>query len=89
MPCPLSALTGDAVPLKDLVADDARLGEHVCAFVRVRPGRQVPALPDVREHFERVGLARQKWPEEIRAVDDLPRTPSGKILRRELRKTFS
>jgi acyl-CoA synthetase (AMP-forming)/AMP-acid ligase II len=69
-----------------VAAPDPRLGEHVCAFVRVRPGRQVPALPDVREHFERVGLARQKWPEEIRAVDDLPRTPSGKVKKFVLRE---
>jgi acyl-CoA synthetase (AMP-forming)/AMP-acid ligase II len=34
-------------------------------------------------------MARQKWPEEVRMVDDFPRTPSGKIqkfvLRQQLR----
>jgi acyl-CoA synthetase len=68
---------------------DARMGEHVCAFIRTRPGQPAPTLPDVRAHLERAGLARQKWPEELHGVDDLPRTPSGKVkkfvLRQQLR----
>ena len=39
----------------------------------------VPTLDEVRAHFERAGLARQKWPEELHAVDDFPRTASGKV----------
>jgi acyl-CoA synthetase (AMP-forming)/AMP-acid ligase II len=43
----------------------------------------------VRAHLAEAGLARQKWPEELRSVDELPRTPSGKIqkfvLRQQLR----
>jgi acyl-CoA synthetase (AMP-forming)/AMP-acid ligase II len=72
-----------------VAAPDARMGEHVCAFVRVRAGETAPTLPDVREHFEHAGIARQKWPEELHPVDDLPRTPSGKVkkfvLRQQLR----
>ena len=34
-------------------------------------------------------LTPYKQPREIRFVDSLPRTPSGKILRRELRKIFA
>jgi non-ribosomal peptide synthetase component E (peptide arylation enzyme) len=55
----------------------------------MQTGAPVPDLPAVREHLERAGLARQKWPEELRSVDDFPRTPSGKVkkfvLRQELR----
>ena len=72
-----------------VAAPDARLGEHACACVRMQPGHAVPDLDAVRAHFAAAGLARQKWPEEIVAVDDFPRTPSGKIkkfvLRAELR----
>ena len=32
------------------------------------------------------GLARQKWPEELRVVDELPRTPSGKVQKFALRQ---
>ncbi|MBV8951436.1 MAG: AMP-binding protein, partial [Actinobacteria bacterium] len=73
-----------------VAAPDERLGEHVAAFVRTRPGARVPTLAELREHFDRAGLARQKWPEELHAVDDLPRTPSGKVkkfvLRQQLRE---
>jgi acyl-CoA synthetase (AMP-forming)/AMP-acid ligase II len=36
--------------------------------------------------MERAGLARQKWPEEVRDIDELPRTPSGKVKKFELRQ---
>lgn len=69
-----------------VAAPDARLGEHACAFVRVAPGCEgPPELDEMRRHLEASGLARQKWPEEIRAIDDFPRTASGKIMKVELR----
>jgi acyl-coenzyme A synthetase/AMP-(fatty) acid ligase len=34
-------------------------------------------------------LAHHKQPREVHFVEAVPRTPSGKILRRELRKTFA
>jgi acyl-CoA synthetase len=68
-----------------VAAPDARLGEHGCAFVRVDTlGREL-ALPALRSHLESSGLGRQKWPEELRVVDDLPRTPSGKVRKADLR----
>ena len=39
--------------------------------------------------LERAGLARQKWPEEIHAVDDFPRTASGKVRKYILRKDIA
>jgi non-ribosomal peptide synthetase component E (peptide arylation enzyme) len=66
-----------------------RLGEHGCAFIRPAPGRSAPSLDEIRAHLEGAGLARPKWPEEVREVQDFPRTPSGKVkkfaLRAELR----
>jgi acyl-CoA synthetase (AMP-forming)/AMP-acid ligase II len=64
-------------------APDERLGEHACAFVRSAGG--APDLDVVRRHLDKAGLARQKWPEELRVVDDFPRTASGKIRKTELR----
>lgn len=69
-----------------VAAPDARLGEHACAFVRPLEGATAPDLAAVRAHLERVGLARQKWPEEIHAVAELPRTPSGKVKKFVLRE---
>ena len=69
-----------------VAAPDLRLGEHACAFVRCGPGAAPPDLDAVRRHLEAAGLARQKWPEELRVVDDFPRTPSGKVKKFELRR---
>jgi len=68
-----------------VAAPDARLGEHACDFVRMVPGSPAPDLAAVRAHLGAAGLARQKFPEEIRVADDLPRTSSGKIQKFVLR----
>jgi non-ribosomal peptide synthetase component E (peptide arylation enzyme) len=62
-----------------VAAPDSRLGEHATAVLRMQPGHELPALAQVRAHFEGMGLARQKWPEELQKVDDFPRTASGKV----------
>jgi len=73
-----------------VAAPDPRLGEHACAYVRTLGDHDPPSLDEVRRHLEAAGLARQKWPEELRPISDFPRTPSGKIrkvaLRAELRR---
>jgi acyl-CoA synthetase len=73
-----------------VAAPDARLGEHACAVVRMVPGTDPIELADLLPHLDAAGLARQKWPEELRIVTDFPRTASGKVrkvdLRAELRK---
>ena len=70
-----------------VAAPDPRLGEHACAFVRLLPGTPPAAvdLAAVRGHLDAAGLARQKWPEDIRLVDDFPRTASGKVQKFVLR----
>lgn len=69
-----------------VAAPDARYGEHGCAFVRLAAGVSAFDLADLRVHFESAGVARQKWPEELRLVDELPRTASGKIQKSVLRE---
>jgi acyl-CoA synthetase len=65
---------------------DDRLGERAAAVVRLLPGAAAPTLEDVRAHLADVGLAKQKWPESIHEVADLPRTASGKIQKFRLRQ---
>jgi len=69
-----------------VAAPDERLGEHGCAFFRMQAGEEAPDLDAVREHLRQAGLARQKWPEELRVVEDLPRTASGKVQKFVLRE---
>ena len=68
-----------------VAAPDERLGEYACAVIRQLPGAETIALPDLFPHLEQAGLARQKWPEELRLVSDFPRTASGKIRKVDLR----
>ena len=69
---------------------DADAGEIPCAFVVVRDGYMpCDALDLELRKFVADRLAHHKQPREVRFVDAVPRTASGKILRRELRTTFS
>jgi acyl-CoA synthetase (AMP-forming)/AMP-acid ligase II len=68
-----------------VAAPDERLGEHACAVVRLAPGAEALSLGDVTAALERTGIARQKWPEELRIVEEFPRTASGKVRKVELR----
>jgi acyl-CoA synthetase (AMP-forming)/AMP-acid ligase II len=62
---------------------DDRWGETPVAFVVVRDGAEVTA-EELVEHC-RARLARYKVPREVTFLDALPRNPSGKVLKRELR----
>jgi acyl-CoA synthetase len=71
-----------------VAASDARLGERVAAVLRLKPEHTMPTLDDVRDHFERAGVARQKWPERLHQVDDFPRTASGKVQKYVVRQSI-
>ncbi|HVM67235.1 MAG TPA: long-chain fatty acid--CoA ligase [Acidimicrobiales bacterium] len=62
---------------------DERWGEVPVAFVAVRSGSSV-SPDDLIAHCRRE-LARFKVPKHVTFVDALPRNPSGKVLKRELR----
>ena len=63
---------------------DPRWGETVKALVVPRPGAR-PAADELIA-FARQRLAGYKLPRSIDFVGELPRTPSGKVLKRELRE---
>ncbi|TYQ09712.1 UNVERIFIED_ORG: acyl-CoA synthetase (AMP-forming)/AMP-acid ligase II [Gordonia westfalica J30] len=60
-----------------------RWGEVPKAFIVVRPGA-VFDFAEIQE-FCRRRLAKYKVPREIEVIEYLPRTPSGKVLKRDLR----
>jgi long-chain acyl-CoA synthetase len=62
---------------------DAYRGETVKAFVSLRDGERVESEELIA--FCRERMAAYKYPRQIEFVDELPRTASGKVLRRELR----
>jgi acyl-CoA synthetase (AMP-forming)/AMP-acid ligase II len=65
---------------------DERLGERVCCFVVTKSGHNTPTVDDLREFLLEKGMPIQKTPERVVAVDSLPMTATGKVLKQELRK---
>ncbi|HZU17442.1 MAG TPA: acyl-CoA synthetase, partial [Candidatus Dormibacteraeota bacterium] len=72
-----SAVVGSPDPIR---------GEVVKAFVVLSPGQQAsPRLAaELQEHVKRV-TAPYKYPRRVEFVDELPKTITGKIRRRELK----
>jgi acyl-CoA synthetase (AMP-forming)/AMP-acid ligase II len=66
-----------------LPVPDQRLGEKVCLAVVLRPGHSVEPQ-ELLAHLDRSGLSRYDMPEYYLALDDIPLTASGKILKRDI-----
>jgi acyl-CoA synthetase (AMP-forming)/AMP-acid ligase II len=65
---------------------DPVLGERVCAVVAPQPGQRVDLQELVSFLRDAEQVAPFKWPERLVLVDQLPRNPLGKVLKRELRQ---
>jgi long-chain acyl-CoA synthetase len=74
----------DVVEVAVVGVPDEYRGETVKAFVSLAPGATV--TPDELIEFSRGRLAAFKRPRQIEIVDELPKTATGKILRRALRE---
>jgi long-chain acyl-CoA synthetase len=59
------------------------LGEEVAAAVALKPERQATA--DELRDFVKANVAAYKYPRQVWLVDELPKGPTGKILKREIR----
>jgi acyl-CoA synthetase (AMP-forming)/AMP-acid ligase II len=64
---------------------DARYGERVVAFLILRADTTID-LAEVQRHFVALGVAKQKTPEFVEVVAELPRGMSGKVKKVELRE---
>jgi acyl-CoA synthetase (AMP-forming)/AMP-acid ligase II len=68
---------------------DPASGERACAVVVVAEGEDAPSLRDVFDFCRDAGLMVQKIPEQLEIVDVLPRNPTGKVLKHELRTRYA
>ncbi|MGV9932083.1 class I adenylate-forming enzyme family protein [Streptomyces olivaceoviridis] len=66
---------------------DGYRGETVKAYISLRPGAGTD--PDELAAYCKERLAAYKYPRQVEILPDLPKTASGKILRRELRSRSS
>ena len=63
---------------------DEKRGETVKAFVSLRGGQSV--TPEEIVDFCRERMSAYKYPRQVEVIDELPKTVTGKILRRQLRE---
>ena len=67
---------------------DAERGELACAVVVTGPSGSAFDFSEMLRFLAQEGLMRQKIPERLESLDELPRNPSGKVLKQELRRLF-
>ena len=67
------------VPMRDEV-----MGEKACAFIVPRPGESV-TLEEICDWLRRNDVAKMKWPERVELIDEMPLTPTRKVIKGVLR----
>ncbi|HEX8975372.1 MAG TPA: AMP-binding protein, partial [Solirubrobacteraceae bacterium] len=67
--------------------DDEKFGQRLKAFVVLRKGQEL-SEDDVKAYVKE-NLANYKVPREVVFIDELPRNPTGKVLKRELKEQGS
>jgi len=67
---------------------DRESGERVCACVVLRPGTSSLSLAEVRTYMEQRQVMRQKIPEQVELLPELPRNATGKVRKDVLRARF-
>ncbi len=65
---------------------DREWGEKVAAFIVPRPGNTV--VPDDVKSFLKTKLSPFKVPKEYIVLEEMPKSPAGKILKREIRRQY-
>ncbi len=65
---------------------DVDWGQKIVAFVALRPGKRATA--DEVGDFCKERLASFKKPEEVNFLDELPKNPLGKVLKKELKAQY-
>ena len=68
---------------------DPVVGERCCAVVACRDPADPLRFDEMVAYLAQQGLMRQKTPEQLEIVDHVPRNPTGKILKHELRRRFA
>jgi cyclohexanecarboxylate-CoA ligase len=77
----------DVADVAVVAVPDPVLTERACAVVVARPGAEV-TLESLGTFLLGRGVARQKCPERLTVVAELPRTPTGKVQKFRLRASL-
>jgi len=68
---------------------DDRTGERVLAVVVTAEGQEPISFETMKEHLLGKGLRKQALPEQLEFLDILPRNPTGKVVKYELRDQYA
>jgi acyl-coenzyme A synthetase/AMP-(fatty) acid ligase len=63
---------------------DERLGERACAAIIPVDGKPAPTLEELQQFLDQEGVAKYTWPESVEVFEDFPRTPSLKVVKRDV-----
>ena len=67
------------VPMPDEI-----LGEKACAFITLKPGADAPSLQELVDYLLAQRIAKNKLPEKLVVVAEMPMTPTRKIIKSRL-----
>ena len=67
---------------------DPKTGERVCAVVVPKDGADPLSFDELKAFCRESGLMTQKIPERLEIVEALPRNPTGKVLKYQLRDQY-
>ncbi|MEB8386727.1 class I adenylate-forming enzyme family protein [Rhodobacteraceae bacterium KMM 6894] len=70
-----NVLQSALVPMPDPV-----LGERICAYAVLKPGKTLD-LPELCSFLEGLKIAKMRWPERLEILDEMPMTPTRKIIK--------
>jgi cyclohexanecarboxylate-CoA ligase len=88
----IEAALGKHPKVKDVALigiPDPASDERVCAVVTVPGGGSAPTLEELRDFLREAGISEWYWPEQMEVLDDMPRTPMGKIRKADLRRRYA
>src|SRR5882724_2135637 len=64
---------------------DAVLGEKACAFITLKPAARAPTLEELARYLLSKDIAKNKLPERLVVIPEMPLTPTRKIIKGRLR----
>ena len=67
---------------------DPKTGERVCAVVVPAEGQEAISFDEMVDFLTAEGLRKQALPERLEHVDVLPRNPTGKVVKYQLRDRY-
>jgi len=62
---------------------DDIMGEKACLFVTLVPGK-VLSFDEMIDYLAKAGIAKLRWPEKLEVIDEMPMTPTKKVMKHVL-----